>query len=102
MTQLRRFRALFGLSPTACAVVWRSLGTRKPIKSRPEHLLYALMLLKLYGTEHEHHAITGRDEKTFRKYSWSWVCLLALHLNVVREINSLINSRYHVLTLKLK
>lgn len=39
--------------------------------------------MKLYNTEHQFKAITGRDEKTFRKYAWRWAHLLAYYLDVI-------------------
>ena len=42
----------------------------------------ALLYLKVYSTEEVYHAISGADEKTFRKWSWIYVSLIA-KLNVV-------------------
>ena len=41
------------------------------------HLLWALLFLKRYDTEHTNHSITGADEKTFRKWVWIFVDMLA-------------------------
>jgi hypothetical protein len=35
------------------------------------------IFFKVYGNEHTHHAIVGVDEKTFRKWSWTYIYLLA-------------------------
>ena len=35
----------------------------------PNHLLWGLILLKLYSSETTHAGMTGVDEKTFRKWS---------------------------------
>ncbi|KAJ3117946.1 hypothetical protein HK098_006075 [Nowakowskiella sp. JEL0407] len=75
-TANKRFRALFGITPKICSLIWQSLVS-KPSGSKPEHLLYALLFLKLYDTEHAHHAITGSDEKTFRKWTWIFIELIA-------------------------
>lgn len=84
-TGLRRFRSLFGIPPEGCSVLWKSITPRHlddTLKKR--HLLYALLFLKVYGTEHhENHAITGVDEKTFRKHTWRWVNWIATELDVV-------------------
>ena len=41
----RKFRAFFGTSPFVCVVVWDLLLDERPRNSRPEHLLWALLLL---------------------------------------------------------
>lgn len=81
---MRRFRALFGISHVACAYVWKLLQERHPAGSEPRHMLYALLFLRVYETEHVHSCISDRDEKTFRKHSWMYVYLIAVQLNVVR------------------
>ncbi|CAK4151827.1 unnamed protein product [Aphanomyces euteiches] len=43
--------------------------SQRPPNTTPQHLLWALMFLKTYATEGEYHALTGADEKTFRKRS---------------------------------
>lgn len=82
-TEQRRFRALFGVSAELCADVWSRTAASRPPKSRPVHLLWALLFLKVYGSEQTHRTITGVDEKTFRKWSWFFIELIA-DLNVVR------------------
>lgn len=49
----------------------------RPLSSRPVHLLWALLFLKVYGSEHTHRMIANVDEKTFRKWSWCFVHLLS-------------------------
>ena len=73
----RRFRALFGVSPVVCAAAWSIAGPQLPRGARPKHLLWALMFLKIYGTEHTHAAIAHVDEKTFRKWSWAILELIS-------------------------
>ena len=55
------------------------------ICAKPEHLLWALLLLKNYGTEQVNiRLIGGKDAKTFCKWSWSLVtCISALKNSVV-------------------
>jgi hypothetical protein len=80
-TGYRRFRGLFGVSPASCAVLW-TLIEDKPPGSKPKHLLWSLLFLKGYANEHMNSAVVGVDEKTFRKWSWIFINLLA-DLNVV-------------------
>ena len=69
----RRFRALFGASPTVCATIWTLISNKLPKGSKPKHLLWACLFLKIYATEQVNSVITGADPKTFRK--WVWVVL---------------------------
>jgi len=83
-TVMRLFRAHFGASPEACSEVWDLLcddrvSVWKPIdaKARPEHLLWALLILKTYDTEELLCSKLGVDEKTFRKWSWRFIVAIA-------------------------
>lgn len=76
----RKFRSLFGTSPLVCSKVWNklndeSVNTRS--EGEPKHLLWALILLKTYSTEHVMRSILGADEKSLRKWVWYYVSLLA-------------------------
>eukprot|EP00172_Hildenbrandia_rubra_P000214 Plantae.Rhodophyta-Hildenbrandia_rubra.ctg10970.p1 GENE.Plantae.Rhodophyta-Hildenbrandia_rubra.ctg10970~~Plantae.Rhodophyta-Hildenbrandia_rubra.ctg10970.p1 ORF type:complete len:128 (-),score=5.45 Plantae.Rhodophyta-Hildenbrandia_rubra.ctg10970:13-396(-) len=73
----RRFRALFGASPAVCATAWNLMRSSLPPRSSPAHLLWGLLLLKAYSSEHVNCAITGSDEKTSRKWSWAFIKLLS-------------------------
>lgn len=79
---LRRFKALLGVTPLVCSVAWKKLSAKLPEKAKPRHLLWALLFLKVYATEHCNRALTGVDEKTFRLWSWRFVYLLA-SINIV-------------------
>lgn len=81
-TGIRRFRSMFGCTHFHCETIWNLLMGRHPPYSHPRHLLMALLFLKVYSTEEIHHAISGADEKTFRKWSWIYTSLIA-KLNVV-------------------
>jgi hypothetical protein len=83
----RRYRGLFGTSPTICSIIWRILTERNahPIGGRPVHLLYALLFLKTYATAEIFRSITDKDEKTFRKWAWDYIDTLAWRLDVVRS-----------------
>jgi hypothetical protein len=47
----QEFRALFGIGPDVCGHVWTHLSCHKPPKTRPKHLLWTLLFLKVNGTE---------------------------------------------------
>jgi hypothetical protein len=87
----RRFRAMFGCLPGHCAILWNTINDEHPIGGEPKHLLYALMFLKVYGTEHVHSSIAKCDEKTFRKWAWAYVELLS-NMDIVSEY---IHDVYH-------
>ena len=71
----RRFYSLFGLSPTSVADLWKLLP--KIPGGKPRYLLWGLLFLKLYDTEHVLSSLAGCDEKTFRKWVWIFVRQLA-------------------------
>ena len=73
----RKFRAFFGTSPIVCVVVWEMLMVHQPPKSKPEHLLWALLLLKQYAIESFNAALVGVTEKTFRKWAHTFIQLLS-------------------------
>lgn len=82
-TGLRVFRSFYGCSPQVCSKIWSLIEKTAPVASRPKHLLWCLLFLKRYNTEHVNSAITHVDEKTFRGWVWIFVRLLA-DLKVVR------------------
>lgn len=77
---IRRFRSFFGLSSNICEKVWSMLDI--PNSSEPKHLLWCLLFLKQYNVEEINRGITGADEKTYRKWVWIFVNLIA-DLNIV-------------------
>jgi hypothetical protein len=79
----RRFRSLFGTSPNVCSIVWGKIQ-EVCTEGTPQHLLWALMFLKSYNTEHGNKSITGVDEKTYRLWAWKLVERIA-DLSVVCE-----------------
>lgn len=80
---LRRFKNLYGVSPSICCEVWKMLQFPVLQSCTPEHLLWSLCFLKQYHTESTNSAIFGVDEKTYRKYIWLLVEMLG-DLDVVR------------------
>ena len=88
-TSDRRFRATFGTSSIVCCRIWKLLQLEKAsLKNMtPNHLLWGLILLKLYSSETVHSGMTGVDEKTFRKWSYFAIKRVAdLHEVVVSNI----------------
>jgi|SRR6056300_396050 len=86
-----RFQCTFGVSPDDCEIIWDLLITQDflPRGGKPYHLLWALLFMKLYCAETIHAALTGCDEKTFRKWSWEFVWALSyLQGHVVRNRHS--------------
>jgi hypothetical protein len=88
---LIRFRGLFGVSPETCSLLWNKIP-QHPEHATIVHLLYALLFLKCYAIEHLNRTITGVDEKSFRKWSWIYVNLLA-RINVVSCILLIFNGQ---------
>ena len=84
----RRFRALLGVSSTVCSKVWILVQGSLPDSFRPVHLLWALMFLIIYASEHVNRQLTGADEKMFRKWVWMAVRAIA-DLLIVRTLFSL-------------
>ena len=68
-TGRRIFREFFGTSASICSVVWREFESIDaiPKSAQPKHLLWALLFLKRYLTEHVMSSVVGCDEKTVRK-----------------------------------
>jgi hypothetical protein len=91
---IRRFRGLFGSTPQICSIIWARIAADNahPAGSQPVHLLYALLLLKTYGTEEECKAMTGRDEKTFRKWAWMYIDLMARHVHSISFQSRMVNA----------
>ncbi len=73
----QRFRALFGTSPSVFCRFWQMFVQRRPENSKPYHMLCALMFLKVYASENDHAALAGVDEKTYRKWQWTFARLIA-------------------------
>jgi hypothetical protein len=68
--QERDFRTLFGLCTNVCSVVWNRCDF--PTGTKPKHLLWALLFLKVCSTEPTLIAIVGDrpNRKTFRTWVW--------------------------------
>ena len=79
----RKFRAFFGVSVSIAADVWAVLPYRA--YGEVKYLLWALMFLKIYETEQIHATLAGCDEKSFRKWSKTYIYLLA-DISTVRTV----------------
>ncbi|CAB9527282.1 expressed unknown protein [Seminavis robusta] len=69
--RLIRFKSMYGISPEVASDLWYMCDFRRGTK--PKHLLWGLLQLNVYASEHVLTTITGVDRKTFRK--WSWACI---------------------------
>lgn len=57
----RRYRGLFGVSDLVTSDLWQMLPSVD--SANPKYLLWGLLFLKYYNTEHLHAVIAGCDEK---------------------------------------
>jgi hypothetical protein len=85
----RRFRSTFGTTAVVCCRLWHLLQPVQTMQqgASPRHLLWALMLLKIYSTESVLSTMAqGVDEKTFRKWAWMFIDEISyLEASVVSE-----------------
>lgn len=79
---LRRFKCFYGVTPNVCCIVWNLLKDNLVPLAEPKHLLWSLCFLKQYNVESVQHAMFNTDEKTIRKWTWTFIKLLS-ELNVV-------------------
>ena len=71
----RKFKAYFGADPEICADIWQMINPPEEVSryARPMHLLWGLLLMKVYATEEVLSGIAGVTEKTFRKWAWKFI-----------------------------
>lgn len=77
----RRIRSCFGAPSDIIADIWNIIEADGDLQfgARPKHLLWALVLLKVYSTEEIHCSIVGwPSAKTFSKWSWYFVERISL------------------------
>jgi len=88
-TELRRFRAFFGVSPSTCTFLWAKIDTfNLAPRARPVHLLWALLFLTVYDTEAVIAGFLGIDEQTYREWSFELVKVIAkLKPHLVRPLS---------------
>ena len=65
---MHHFRSLFGISPATCSMLWHRLQAHRPARAQPKHLMWALLFLKVYGTEAALSSMTRSTRKTYRKW----------------------------------
>jgi hypothetical protein len=75
----QRFQSLFGVGPEVCDHIWHHLSSYswKPLRMRPKHLLWTLMFLKVYSSELVLSVMVRASRKTFRKWVWLLLPLIA-------------------------
>ena len=76
MTEYRDFREFFGCGLLVASTLWDLLVKENvlPENGRYNHLLWTLMLMKIYGKEKTLCTLAGGvDKKTFRKWSKEFV-----------------------------
>jgi hypothetical protein len=90
-TRSRNFVAWFHARPREVAITWNllclegHLDDLGPNSVNPDHLLWALMFMKLYTNETVLASVAGCTEKTFRKWAWFYTEAIAkLDVKVVR------------------
>lgn len=73
MTEDRKFREFFGCGPLVAVELWNALVTTEllPDNGTTQHMLWALMMLKIYAKEHVLAKLAGVDPKTFRLWAWT-------------------------------
>ena len=76
--QQRRFLSAFGVSPLTTFNLWLKLMPCLPKSEQPKHLLWALLFLKKYNTEHIYAGIAKVDEKRSESTHGKWFVLFQL------------------------
>ena len=66
----RKYISHFGIDPVLTSKVWDLIKPVISHKTKPSHLLWALLLLKTYNSEEILSSLVGRTPKTFRKHAW--------------------------------
>ena len=74
-TFICRFCAHFGTTLQICKKLWKMLDPCNQIhkKAKLKHLLWALVFMKIYGTETVLSSLVGVSEKIFRKWVWLFI-----------------------------
>ena len=75
----RRWKSSFGAPPEVCCVLWNKIDPYKtmPAGVNPKHILWALLFLTVYDTEHNSAQRLGNvSKKTYRK--WSELFVIAI------------------------
>ena len=72
-TQRQRFCKMFGVLPDVVQRVWYDLLHHNlvPLKSKVDHLFWAMFFLKKYPTDGDIATKFGKDPTTLRKWVWT-------------------------------
>lgn len=89
--QWRRWRQSYGTaSPQVMSEIWDRCASDVP-KSRPEHMLWAIIFLKTYATESDMcdkvRNPNRPDEKTFRHWAWKWIKAISAESSIIVSTN---------------
>lgn len=90
-SQERKFIAFYGCNWHVCHDIWTRISVRfgEKEKTNPKHLLWSLMLAKLYGFEDTQAVTCKTTSKTWRKWAWHYLEKIAdLNDDVVRKNHS--------------
>lgn len=89
-TKEKRFKLMFWMFPSTCAVVWEVLNETTNFSDPicPSHLLWGLFFLKCYTTEQVQRTIFHVDTKTLRLYTWIVIKKLSNIENVSLSFNN--------------
>ena len=91
----RRWKSSFGAPPEVCCVLWNKIDPYKtmPAGVDPKHILWALLFLTVYDTEHNSTQRLGNmDEKTYRK--WSELFVIAISYLECEVVSTHPNQRF--------
>ena len=74
----RSYREMFGCSPRVCVTLWRHADARRLYNgAHPQHVLWALLFLKIYATNIPLCAIAGCCRATFTLWIWRYIPSIA-------------------------
>jgi hypothetical protein len=93
----------YGTPPELCCIIWRRLDVEKSISGgKYKHLMWALYLLKVYGTKEQHASVSGGGgmKKPFEsgRFSLSRLSLFWNHLDYGGSVLS-VRPQQHIFRL---
>ena len=71
------FRGVFCVTTTIAVELWALLGSNKPKGSKYCHLPWGLKFLRGYNTESSNAASVDVHKRTFRRWQWIFVSVIA-------------------------
>ena len=83
----RDFHSLFGVSPEVCFGMWKRCRIPPTTKILPKHFLWALMFMKVYGSEAVLCALAKTSKKTLRCWVWRVIPRVAGMYSVLVRVN---------------